>query len=1241
MSEEYFYDRSRNIQGVSDIDITKYFPSYGLSADFKSNVYTLDLDNGYYKKYPNGLNSLSCNFKLSIDDDHDIVQRIANKIEYQNSISNFVKPKKYILTNNKIYKKIKGVAKNFSIEHFSKNRSRINIDFSIEEAPNFFSWRSSNFLNFTPEKWEKGISYKKNDVVYFENPLSEFQDFKIDNFFYCIKDHDSSELDQPYFGRSQNEFWARDFYWSCDQELTTNVDFKYEQFEGAFPIYRKEKNHADLGFDYIFSSIGDRQALAMLHFLENKGGYRRFTHKIQSIYNRSKVFICESWQHQWNYNNNHTIKVSFVEDKVGIMPKEYKDNQYIQSSFSQKEFCPDILSKEVKYGAWWNQNSFASLGLTGRLWSGEYFVSRQSTEFDYDPFIEPPVFGEVDSSIAEPIYGTFGVDTITYIGASIEETISTDIPDYWKDNISLGNNSIDRLEIGTSCTDIGVYSFRNSNITGKLEIPRSVTRIRTGAFEGADKISGDLFIPKEVGEIEQKAFYQCQGFKKGDIFISETGAGAGNTTIGSQAFADWNYFDGNLFMGDGVKEIGFRSFQRLAVSASPKTGRLVIGNCVTGIGREAFDLCGLSGELNIPNSVLEIGRECFDGNQSYFEKLTLGGALNKIGYAAFRNLTRVKGSLTIPPSVEFIDDFAFLGSTFDEELNINTNALKYIGTGSFRDLDVKSGELIFGARCEYIGNSAFEGMTSWNGPISLPTNNDYTVVKNASFWRLYSCTSNLKIPENIRIIEQNAFGSFGFNLRNYGGAGLLTFESGVEYLGQGAFADSAFIGDLIMPDTITEMDVDVFLTCRNFDGGIKLSEGLKFIPFRSFLGCNNITGELLIHEGVTGIDTSAFGNMYKVDSLYLPDSLEYIGQQAFDKGYNMSNDLFIPDKVKTIGLYTFYECGFKSVRFPTNLQSIGGGAFYNMPNVQGSIDLPNTLTTIGGDAFRDSTFNGSLNLGTGLTSVGDAAFRGTDIQGSVYIPNSLTVLRQELFQDTNIDYIDLNNVSTIERDCFLGCYRLNGDPDLPIRLNRLTIPSSLSTLGTQAFRGTNIATYDWQTTSISTLPQGLFRDSSLVSFDIPASVTQVDQFVFYECNSFNRLTMTDSVTSFNNANFFKTRIKSIDFSSNVTVLPGGLFYDGYGVDGWGHGFTSISGIGTGVTHIGPGTFQCPLLSTLDFPVLNEPTFLGGTYNPWYQMGSALEPDSSGIRARVHLPSGANYSFFEASLPSYVEFVYDL
>ena len=46
MSEQYYYNRSENLLGVSDIDLDKIAPSYGMTVKFKAENKTMDFSDG-------------------------------------------------------------------------------------------------------------------------------------------------------------------------------------------------------------------------------------------------------------------------------------------------------------------------------------------------------------------------------------------------------------------------------------------------------------------------------------------------------------------------------------------------------------------------------------------------------------------------------------------------------------------------------------------------------------------------------------------------------------------------------------------------------------------------------------------------------------------------------------------------------------------------------------------------------------------------------------------------------------------------------------------------------------------------------------------------------------------------------------------------------------------------------------------------------------------------------------------
>jgi hypothetical protein len=136
-------------------------------------------------------------------------------------------------------------------------------------------------------------------------------------------------------------------------------------------------------------------------------------------------------------------------------------------------------------------------------------------------------------------------------GDNLLVSIETDIPDIWNDNNTPYNAT--RLEIGTSCTTIGIQAFTNSTgLTGSLTIPDSVTTIGSQAFAYCTGFNGSLTIGNSV------------------------------TSIGSYAFSGCTGFTGLLTIGNSVTSIGSYAFQD--AEGSPR----VIPDSVTSIGNYAF-----------------------------------------------------------------------------------------------------------------------------------------------------------------------------------------------------------------------------------------------------------------------------------------------------------------------------------------------------------------------------------------------------------------------------------------------------------------------------------------------------------------------------------------------------------------------------------------------------------------------------------------------------------------------------
>lgn len=205
-------------------------------------------------------------------------------------------------------------------------------------------------------------------------------------------------------------------------------------------------------------------------------------------------------------------------------------------------------------------------------------------------------------------------------------SIEGDIPDYW--NFFDSPYDPYRVEIGTSCTAIGQYAVAyNSNISGSLYIPDSVTSIRDGAFFGSG-FDGTLTISNSLTSIEESVFSS-------------------------------NRFSGTLTIPDRVTII-----ERSAFQSSGFTGSLVIPDNVTFIGDSAFSFCpGFTGTLTISKNITIINRQAFRNCTGFTGSLVIPGNVENISPYAFRNCTGF-ADLIIEDGLDIIEFQAFDGCAF-------------------------------------------------------------------------------------------------------------------------------------------------------------------------------------------------------------------------------------------------------------------------------------------------------------------------------------------------------------------------------------------------------------------------------------------------------------------------------------------------------------------------------------------------------------------------------------------------
>lgn len=255
----------------------------------------------------------------------------------------------------------------------------------------------------------------------------------------------------------------------------------------------------------------------------------------------------------------------------------------------------------------------------------------------------------------------------------------------------------------------------------------------------------------------------------------------------------------------------------------------------------------------------------------------------------------------------------------------------------------------------------------------------------------------------------------------YGDIVIPSEYRGVPVTGIYGFENCTELTSITLPDTITKIADNTFLNCTSLET-INIPESVKRVGYDAFEGTpwlenkrkesplvivnsvlvdgHKCEGEVVIPDNVTSIADRAFMNTEKVESISFPESVEYIGRQAFyNTGWlnklsaenelvivngfllsanNCGEDLVIPDNVKSVTGHTAdYHETLKSITIPESVKHIGPAAFYCCPELESVTILSTDCEIESYAAFsngrrsedpRDVCFNGTIYAYAGSTA---------------------------------------------------------------------------------------------------------------------------------------------------------------------------------------------------------------------------------------------------------------------------------
>lgn len=341
---DYLYNRDSNTKNFYQDG--HYYPSYGTSIQFMNRIGAIRGRDNIESRYPVGLNSHSAKVNLLMEDITEgeagaIVSALNNILAEDGTGKGYLAmthdnatpmssesvPSMYLNLeggSNYIYNDINGLMiEDYQISHKSNFLYDLSVSLKTNAKSAYLNYWGAHVYSGDIAYWDTGIAYLENDIVFYP----AFENAR-DNFFYCKGDHTSSTTNAP---TRDSTIWTQEFSWTPSNEASTsNGDqINLENFkEGMLNRIKMNKNQQSIETSLFFPNRSNRETRAILHFLENRMGYKAFDFTISGIYRSKKRFTSPEWEHEFVYFDVNNVRVTFSEETRIASNKELNTSNF-------------------------------------------------------------------------------------------------------------------------------------------------------------------------------------------------------------------------------------------------------------------------------------------------------------------------------------------------------------------------------------------------------------------------------------------------------------------------------------------------------------------------------------------------------------------------------------------------------------------------------------------------------------------------------------------------------------------------------------------------------------------------------------------------------------------------------------------------------------------------------------------------------------------------------------------------
>lgn len=320
-----------------------------------------------------------------------------------------------------------------------------------------------------------------------------------------------------------------------------------------------------------------------------------------------------------------------------------------------------------------------------------------------------------------------------------------------------------------------------------------------------------------------------------------------------------------------------------------------------------------------------------------------------------------------------------------------------------------------------------------------------------------------------------------------------------------------------------------------------------------------IPDEIDSHK-VTEIDSIAFSGRENITSVSIPDSVTYIGENAFLLCTGLT-EINVADG--NTAYYSeegnLYEASHKLLQYavgktekefkvPDNVTSIGSSAFACCTNLE-TVIIGGSVTEIEESTFEGCTNLTSVSISNGVITIGREIFSGCKRLGAISIPGSVETIGSRAFigctslKEINVDAENANYHSTdgslYDKTDKLIQY-VPGKSDTVF----LT-PDGTTAIGDYAFEGSQNLTRISVPTGVKSIGAGAFRDcSNLSSVNVPNGVTVIGESAFYGCNKLKNISLPAGVARIEMSTFWNcSSLERIELPKGLIAIGAMAFWN--------------------------------------------------------------------------------------------------